>query len=787
MKLTLSWLKEYLNTDASLEKICETLTKIGLEVESVEDKAQSLAPFYVAKIIEAKPHENSTKLQICSVQTKEQNPIQVICGAANARSGLKVAFAPIGSTIPANGLVIKKAKIAGTESSGMLCSARELGLGNEDSGIIEIDEKWAIGAKISEVFSQNDAVIEINVTPNRGDCLGIYNIARDLAAAGLGTLKHIEISKTKSAFALPISLKNEAPEICSRAAFRYIKNVKNCESPKWLKDQLAALGMNSISAIVDVTNYVMIAFNRPMHAYDASKINGALTIRLAKNDEKFVSLKNDEFTLDEKILVIADDKKALGIAGIIGSNNSGCDAQTSEILLEAAFFDAENIAKTGRKLSILSDARHRFERGVDANSCEFGIDLATKLILEICGGEASEVAVLGEVKAAKKIEFSYDKIKSITGVEVAPEQAAEILEKLGFSLQKQSEKNFLVEIPSHRHDIFVDEDLAEEVVRIFGYDKIGKTPLPIFSKKKETNILHKVRTYLASQGFIETISWSFVDENLVEIFAEKNSKLTLANPISSELNHMRPTLAIGLLESYKKNVARNFSNLSLFEIGNVFAADAQKLMISGLRAGKNKEENHYGDARNFDVFDVKKDFAEVIESFGLRFESLQLSTANAPKYYHPHRFADLRLGKNLVGFFGEIHPTIAKKFDLKNRVNLFEIFVDTLPNQQKSGARKAFIQNDLQLVERDFAFVVDKTQAAADLIKTIASTDKQLIKEVSIFDIFSGKNLEEGKKSIAFKVLIQPIEKTLTSEEIEVIAKKIIDAVATNHKAWLRS
>jgi phenylalanyl-tRNA synthetase beta chain len=787
MKLTLSWLKEYLHTDASLEKICKTLTRIGLEVESVEDKAQSLAPFYVAQIIEAKPHENSTKLQICSVQTTEPNPIQVICGAANARSGLKVAFAPIGSTIPANGLVIKKAKIAGVESSGMLCSARELGLGNEDAGIIEIDEKWQIGAKISEVFSQNDAIIEINVTPNRGDCLGIYNIARDLAAAGLGTLNHPQIAKTKSQFALPISLKNEAPEICSRAAFRYIKNVKNCESPKWLKDQLSALGMNSISAIVDVTNYVMLAFNRPMHAYDASKINGALTIRLAKNDEKFISLKNDEFTLDEKVLVIADDKKALGIAGIIGSNNSGCDAQTSEILLEAAFFDAENIARTGRKLSILSDARHRFERGVDANSCELGIDLATKLIIEICGGEVSEVDVLGKAETAKKIKFNLDKIKKLTGVEVAPTQAAEILEKLGFLLQKQIDGKLIVEVPSHRHDIFASEDLVEEVVRIFGYDKIGKTPLPIFAEKKETNILHKVRTNLASQGFIETISWSFVDENLVEIFDEKNPKLTLANPISSELNHMRPSLAIGLLESYKKNVARNFSNLSLFEIGNVFVQDAQKLVISGLRAGKNKEENHYGDARNFDIFDVKKDFSEVIETFGLRFESLQLSTANAPRYYHPHRFAELRLGKNLVGFFGEVHPAIAKKFDLKNRVNLFEIFVDALPNQQKSGARKAYIQNDLQLVERDFAFVVDKTQAVGDIIKTIANTDKQLIKEVSIFDIFNGKNLEEGKKSIAFKVLIQPIEKTLTSDEIEAISKKIIDAVSNVHKASLRS
>ena len=787
MKFTLSWLKEYLETSATLEEICAKLTSIGLEVESIEDKAKILAPFAVAKILEAKPHENSTKLKICQVAVAQiPNPLQIICGAANARTGLKVAYAPIGSIIPTNQMVIKKAKIAGVESNGMLCSARELGLGNEDDGIIEIDEKWEIGTKITEVYALNDAVVEINVTPNRGDCLGIFGIARDLAATGIGTLKNPEIKKIAAQISSSIEVKNEASEVCNYAAFRYLKNVKNCESPKWLKEQLNALGVNSISAIVDITNYVMLALNRPMHAYDANKINGALTIRFAKNEEKFTSLKNDEFILDEKVLVISDTQKPVGIAGIIGSTNSSCDLETSEILLESAFFFPSTIAHAGRKLNILSDARFRFERGVDENTCESGIDLATQLITEICGGEVSETKIIGKKSELKKIEFDLEKIKKLIGIEVAPDKAVQILKDLGFSLEKLSAEKFIVTIPSHRHDISLQQDLVEEVVRIFGYDKISKTAL---SQNKtaeiQLNILHKVRSYLASQGMMETINWSFVDANLVENFSERNEKLILQNPISIELNHMRPTLMMGLLESYRKNVLRNFSDLSLFEIGNVFE-NVQKSMISGIRAGKNKEQNHYHDQRDFDIFDVKKDFLDVIEIFGLRAESLQMSNSEAPKYYHPHRFASFKLGKNLVGYFGEIHPLIAKKYDLKNRVNAFEIFVDALPQTQKSSTRKAFTINDLQLVERDFAFLVNKDQAIGELIKTIANCDKQLIKEVNIFDIFSGKNIAEDKKSVALRVKIQPLEKTLTSEEIDAISKKIIEAVEKFYGATLR-
>lgn len=790
MKFSLNWLKEYLETSVSLDEICAQLTNIGLEVESVEDKSKILGQFQVAKIIETRAVENSAKLKICQVEVFGlEKPLQIICGAANACTGIKVAYAAIGSTIPTNQMQIKKAKIAGIESSGMLCSARELGIGNDDAGIIEIDEKWPIGTKISEVFGRSEAIIEINVTPNRGDCLGIYGVARDLAASGIGKLKNPEIFKIKSSFSFPLAIKNEAESTCNFAAFRYFKNIKNCESPQWLKEKLKTVGINSISAIVDITNYVMMVLNRPMHAYDASKINGSLLIRFAKNGEKFISLKNEEFLLDEKALLIADEEKPLGIAGILGGSNSSCEITTTEILLESAFFDAKTIAHSGRKLNIQSDARFRFERGIDEATCESGIDLASKLILEICGGEASEIKLVGQKSAAKKITFDFAKIKKLIGVEVNKNKAFEILSALGFIVEENSVDEILVTIPSHRHDIFSSQDLVEEVIRIFGYDKIQKEKLEISAIENSVNILHKVRSYLASQGMIETINWSFTDSNLVEIFGEKNENLILANPISVELDHMRPTLAIGLIESYKKNSLRNFSNLSLFEIGNVFidsSPNGQKLMISGIRAGKNKEENHYHDARDFDVFDVKKDFFDIVELFGISTNSLTINSSETLKYYHPHRSCVIKLGKNLVGYFGEIHPSITKKFDLKTRINVFEIFVDSLPNQTKSASRKAFAVNDFPIVERDFAFLTDKNLAVGDIVKTVTNCDKQLIKEVNIFDIYSGKNIAEDKKSVALRVKIQSGEKTLTSAEIESISKKIIEEVSKSHQATLR-
>ena len=784
MKFTFSSLKEYLETNSSAQEICEKLTAIGLEVESFEDKAKDLACFSVAKIVEALPHENSTKLQICQVETADsETPLQIVCGAANARAGIKVAYAKIGSVIPGNGMKIKKAKIAGTESNGMLCSASEIAVEGDDSGIIEIDDKWQVGDKITDVFGINDKVIEINVTPNRGDCLGVYGIARDLCAAGVGKLKPLEIKKINGEFPFAINAKNNAENACPYINFRQIKNVKNCPSPQWLKDKIEAVGINSISTIVDITNYVMHRFNRPMHAYDASKIAGSINVRFGQKDEKFTSLKDETYALDEKIMVIADDKKPVGIAGVIGSSDSSCDLETTDIILESAFFEKNAVSYSGRKLNILSDARHRFERGIDQSSCELGIDLATNLILDICGGQASEVKALGQEVEAKIIKFDINKIEKLVGIKISENEVRKILTNLDFKIDDQ----FNVTIPSHRHDISIAEDLIEEVIRIFGYDKITPQPLNAanYSLKSEVSTLNKARLNLASKGMSEIISWSFVDSRLVEIFAEKIENLTITRPISSEMDHMRPNLAIGLIESYAKNYVRNITNLSLFEIGNVFTKDGQKSMISGIRSGKNHEEDHYQDQRDFDIFDVKKDVAGLVESLGLKFDNLQLDSANPVKYYHPHRFAALKLGKNLIGYFGEVHPAIVKKFNLKNKINIFEIFVDALPNVKKSNLRKSFEVNDFPVVERDFAFLADKDLEVGELIKAILKADKKLIQSVDIFDIFSGKNIEDDKKSVALRVKIQA-PKTLTSEEIAQISQNIINAAAAK-SAQIRS
>jgi phenylalanyl-tRNA synthetase beta chain len=786
MKFALSTLKEFLETQASLDEICKTLTKIGLEVENCEDKAKNLADFSVAKIIEAKPHENSNKLKICLVETSDSKvPLQIICGASNARQGIKVAYAPINSTIPSNGMIIKKAKIAGVESNGMLCSARELSLGNEDAGIIEIDEKFAIGTKISEVFGINDAIIEINITPNRGDCLGVLGIACDLSATKIGILKTPKITKIAGNFKFDLAVSNQNPQACPAISFRVLKNIKNCQSPAWLVKKIESAGMNSISAVVDVTNYVMHILNRPMHAYDLNKIGKKITIGNASPHQKFLSLKNSEHQLDEKILTISDENNVLSVAGVMGSKHSSCEIETSSILLESAFFSKENVAISGRSLNILSDSRHRFERGVDYQTCIDGIELATQLILEICGGEASEIFIENHNLPQQFIDFDFTKFESLIGIKIAEDKAMEILNSLGF----KTDKNFRVEVPSKRHDIFSSEDLVEEILRIYGYENIQKNILENSANNFQNfvNPLHKARILLASKGLTETISWSFVDEKIVEIFAEKKANLILQNPISLELNHMRPTLAIGLINSYQKNYLRNFQNLALFEIGNIFISPTlEQTMISGLRAGKNKEQNHYHDERDVDFFDVKKDFFDVIEHFGIKPESLQITGDSPLKYYHPHRFACAKLGKNIIGYFGEIHPAINKFFDIKTRLYIFEIFVDSLPALAKSNSRKAYQTNDFPIVERDFAFVVDKNLMVGELTKSIQTIDKNLIKEVNIFDIFSGNNIEEGKKSVALRVKIQSSEKTFTSAEIDDLSAKIIETLANKFEAKLR-
>ena len=787
MKFALSTLKQFLKTSATLDEICQTLTKIGLEVESLVDKSQDLKYFTVAKIIEANPHPQSAKLKVCMVETIDsKTPLQIVCGASNARAGIKVAYAPINSIIPSNLMQIKVAKIAGVQSNGMLCSSQELNLGNNSEGIIEIDEIHPIGCKISEVFNVDDAIIELNITPNRGDCLGVYGVACDLDASGIGELKPLKINNPISSFSLDLNIQNLAKSDCSQICFRVIKNLKNCQSPSWLVEKLESAALSSISAIVDIVNYVSHLLNRPMHAYDFNKIDKNIFIKNNSSSQNFVSLKNITHQIPENILTICDDKKIISIAGIIGSLDSSCDSNTQEILLESAYFSKEKIAFAGRNLNILSDSRHRFERGIDPNSCLDGIELVSQLIQEICGGDFSEIYVDGPKIPAKSINFDYNKIKKLTGLDISKEQIIKILQSLNFEV----DENFSLKIPTNRHDILSSEDIVEEILRIYGYEKIIKTPLlpsqTIIDHEKIN--LDKIRILLANKGMHETISWSFVDEKIVEKFANINQNLILQNPISQDLNHLRPNLIIGLLNSYQKNYLRNISDISLFEIGNVFLNETnQALMVSGFRAGKNHEQNHFNEQRDFDFFDVKKDFFDIVDLFNIRSESLSLSLENIPKYYHPHRSATLKLGKNIIGFVGEINPQINKLFDIKRRINFFEIFINSLPMPEKSSNRKAFIANDFPVVERDFAFLVSLDCKVGEILSSISLIDKNLIKDVKIFDVYSGQSIDSNQKSVAIRVKIQSHEKTLTTEEIDSISDKIIKNLSQKFNAVIRS
>jgi len=821
MKFTLSSLKEYLETNASLDEICEKLTFIGLEVESISNQSKILSQFSVAKIIECKNHDNSDKLKICNVCIDEKLPnLQIVCGASNARQGIKVAFAKINSVIPKNQMVIKKAKIAGVESNGMLCSASELEISEDDCGIIEIDDKWPIGSKISDVFLRNDAVIEIYVTPNRADCLGVYGIARDLSATGLGELKQFSTKNFENQFNLDLKINLKNSQACPFIVYRQIKNIKNPQSPPWLKEKLTMVGIKPISAIVDITNYVMHLNSQPMHAYDYNKIKGEINIDLQQKPEQLTALNDENYTIQENILTINDEKKIIAIAGVIGSKSSSCSDETNEILLEAGNFNPSYIAYSGRNLNIITESRHRFERGSDPYNCQQAIDLATQLILEICGNENSKISdkkIIGKINPPKIIEFDINHFKKLIGINIQKEIIIEILNKLGFAIE-DLENKLILTVPSYRNDISISTDIVEEIIRIYGFEFINKQSLDInfcdkliiannsnvkqtknneVNNSKQNNIKFnnsqnlnyysdKLRLKLISRGLIETINWSFIEDKIVDLFCDRDESLLLKNPVSVEMNYLRPTLAIGLLNSYKKNSLRNFQNLSIFEIGNIFKNNQeQKLSVCGLRVGKDKENNHYHDERDFDVFDIKKDLYIALETLNIKTSNLEITNENL-RYFHPHRSASVKLGKNIIANFGELHPAINQKFAIKQRLNFFEIFIDDQFIAKKSNSFKAYIANDFPIVERDFAFVIDKDLAVVKLQKAIIDIDKNLIKEVNIFDIFVNHAIGENKKSVALNVKIQD-NKTLTSLEIDDLSKMIITTLGEKFNATLRS
>lgn len=772
----LSWLLEHLETNASLEEITDKLTHIGLEVEDVIDNAK-LAGFVVAKVLEVAPHPNADKLKLCKVDDGSK-VLQIVCGANNVRVGMKTVLASLGSTLPESDFTIKPAKIRGVLSEGMLCSASELALIHEESeGIIELSDDYKVGNK----FFNCDPVIDINVTPNRGDCLGVYGIARDLAATGIGTLKALNIPQLTCSISSPINVKVTDGE--SFISGMYIANVKNKESPKWLKDRLQLIGMRSISAIVDITNYIMISFGRPMHAYDAKKIEEELVVRKANSGEKFTGLNGKEYLLNKDISVISDNKNIHAIAGIIGGKCSECTLETTDIFLESAWFDPISTTKSSRQLGISTDSSYRFARSVDPGFTLDGLSLAAWMILELCGGEASSVVSAGSLdRADTKVNFDYQDINKFGSVSVSPDETFDILTKLGFSIDKKTENNWSVQVPSWRPDVTISADLVEEVVRIYGYDTIKEEPLT-GNIETETSAHDDLRILMTSRGFHEVFTWSFMSEPTAEKFGYSDKLFIIDNPFNNNFNIMRPSIIPNLLQVIADNIAHGTSDLAIFEIGPVYdSLNQPKYVLSGIRSGSNLPRNHYNTDRKIDVFDAKADLITALEFFNVNCDNLTIERAEK-EYYHPGKSGALSFRSKIVGHFGELHPSILDFFDIKQKVVGFELILEDIGNLPVS--RKKFTDYKYQSVKRDFAFIVNKDVAAGNIIN-IVKKSSELITEVLVFDVYHGNNMEPNKMSIALSVTFCSPTHTLTEEEIQKESSAIVNLVCENTGGILR-
>jgi phenylalanyl-tRNA synthetase beta chain len=797
MKFTLSWLKDHLETEADAQAVAEKLTSIGLEVETMEDAGARLKDFTVAHVISAEKHPNADKLKLCMVDTGRGEPTQVVCGAPNAHTGMKAAFAKPGVVIPATGDVLKVGTIRGVESRGMLCSARELMLGDDHDGIIELAADAKVGEPAARALGLNDPVIDVAITPNRGDATSVYGIARDLAA-DFGALKDGSVKPVPGQFPSPkkISL-NFTPETASACpifAGRLIRNVKNGPSPQWVQERLKAVGLRPISALVDITNLISLDRGRPLHVFDADKLVGDMQARLAGDGEPFLALDGKTYTLDSAMCVIADEQAARGIAGVMGGEDTACTESTTNVFIESAYFDPTRIAQTGRKLGILSDARYRFERGVDPEFVVPGLELATKLILEFCGGEPSEIAVAGAVPDWKRtIGFSPNAVKRLAGVEVAKPEIVRILTKLGFAVS--GDEPLSVQPPSWRHDIEGTADLVEEVVRICGLEKVPSQPMsrphaiarPTLTPAQRRTGL--VRRAIASRGFDETINFSFLPRAHAALFGGGDEARQLANPIAADLDALRPSLLPSLLAAAQRNQARGFNDLMLFEIGAQFESGmpgAQATVAAGIRIGE-PQRSWTKSAHPPDAFDAKADMLAAIET-GMGGAMTAPVKSGAAPWYHPGRSGTLALGPKVLAYFGELHPKVIAAFDLKGPAAAFEVFLDAIPEPKTKGkARAQFAPSPFQPVERDFAFVVEGNVPADEMIKAAKSAERALIERVDVFDLYEGKGIPEGKKSLAIAVRLQPKDRTLTDAEIDVIAQKIVAAVIKATGGTLRS
>ncbi len=797
MKFTLSWLKDHLETDASLDDIAKRLTMLGLEVESVSDRAAGLESFVVGEVTKAEKHPDADKLQVCTVNTGTAT-MQVVCGAPNARTGMKGVFAAVGAYVPGIDVTLKKAKIRGVESSGMLLSEREIGLSDEHDGIIDLPESAEVGASAVEALGLNDVVIEIAITPNRGDCLGVRGIARDLAASGMGHMKVMSTDPVPGAFKSPISVTTADESVCPQFVGRMVRGITNQQSPKWMRERLLAIGLRPISALVDITNYVTFDLGRPLHVFDADKVKGNINVRLATNGEKFLALDGNEYELDDEICVIADDNGPEALGGVMGGEASGCSEGTTSVFIESAIFDPIRTAATGRKLNIISDARFRFERSVDQAFAAPGIEIATRLVLEICGGEPSEITTAGaEPKWQRDIKFRPDRVKQLVGVKVGRDEMVRILSVLGFGVSGDGDE-WTVSIPSWRADIVAEPCIVEEIIRVYGYDRIpavslprdGALPKPALTQ--EQALRSSIRRTLAARGMVEAVTYSFMPSTDADLFGVVVDAVRLVNPISSDLDVMRPSILPNLLAAIGRNDARGFADGKLFEVGPQFSGDGsddQELAASGVRSGAAAPRNWQEAARKVDAFDAKADAMAVIAAFGIDVKKAQITDA-APSWYHPGRSGAIQLGpQNVLAHFGEIHPGVLKKMNIKGPVAGFEVHLGALPKPKakKSQQRPMLRLSALQPVERDFAFVVDGATPAADVQRAAASADKKLIVEARVFDLFEGKSVGEGKKSLAVEITLQPVQKTLTDEEIDAVGKKVVAAVAKATGGVLRS
>lgn len=783
MKFTLSWLKEHLETGATLEQILQKLNAIGIEVEGVENPADKLGAFRIARVLSAAPHPQADKLQVLSVDAGADipgGPLQVVCGAPNAREGLVGVFGMPGAYVPGSGITLKVAAIRGVESNGMMCSTRELELGEDHDGIIELPADAPVGEVYAEWAGLNDPVIEVAITPNRQDCMGVRGIARDLAAVGLGSLKPLDVPAIKGEGQGP-DVRTDDLAGCPAFYARSVKGVKNGPSPEWLQKRLKAIGQKPISALVDITNYIMIDLGRPLHVYDMASLKGGLVARKAKAGEEVLALNSKIYRLEEGMTVIADTEAVHDIGGIMGGEHSGAQEGTADVLIECAYFTPEAIARTGQKLALTSDARSRFERGVDPAFLDDGLSIATQMVLKLCGGTATEATYAGEPPLeVRSIAFDPATVLSLAGVEVSRDMQRAILEKLGFVVE--GAEKWAISVPSWRRDVEGSADIVEEVVRIYGIEKVPSIPLPRVpgvarpTATPQQLMERRVRRAAAARGLNEAVNWSFISEK--EAASVGGGDWTLANPISEEMKVMRPSLLPGLLSATQRNADRSASSVRLFEVGRRYFSDGERATVGIVLAGDKTPRNWKGGkASPFDAFDIKAEVVALLAAAGAPVENLQMM-GEASAAYHPGQSGTLRLGpKNVLAEYGVLHPKMVKQFDLPGSAVAAEIFLDAIPAKRRTGFMRAlYAPPALQAVKRDFAFLVPEGLEAEQLVRAARSADKKAIVDARLFDVFAGQGVPEGQKSLAIEVTLQPGEKSFTEEELSVISAAIVKA-----------